>query len=580
MADAVIQLPPDGSGKNLDAVVLTIAGNTVYREKLVIVDAGSDNMLGVDGSGRLTVNAGSGFGGSNAAAGLTGSAVPTSADYLGVNIAGNLVGVTGVSLTNAKAATVAIVDGSGNQITSFGGGTQFADNATSGATPTGTLSMGWDSGASKVRALKVDASQNLNVNLAANSFGTFTVDVTDRAARLVGVVYGSQGQQLKQTATNFNLQVELATGATLYDARQIRALTSSDVVTLAAGVAVIGHVITDATSVTAATLSAETTKVIGVVRTSDGAGNLLTTNSTTPAAKFALDQNIVSILGTAPTAVGKLDIKGADGDVFVRQATAANLNATIVFSSPQHVIVDSATLGTVTVDVSDRTARLLGNVRLQDGSGTAITSTGSALDANLKTSSITLPVSIAANVGVTQQTIPWVDNITQFGSTNISTGTGASGVGIPRVTVANDSNILATQFGNWTARIVGNIGGVFDAVAAAAVPANLIYIGGNKAGNLTGLLIDTAGSLQTVLSEALPTGTNVIGSVNQGTSPWVVQDTAAEASLVTLSSQTKRADQVVDLLQQIIARLDANNLMLSEQTDNDFINSDDVLQNY
>jgi hypothetical protein len=46
--------------------------------------------------------------------------------------------------------------------------------------------------------------------------------VTDRAARLVGVVYGSQAQQLKQTATNFNLQVELATGGTLYDARQIR----------------------------------------------------------------------------------------------------------------------------------------------------------------------------------------------------------------------------------------------------------------------------------------------------------------------------------------------------------------------
>ena len=58
------------------------------------------------------------------------------------------------------------------------------------------------------------------------------VDIVDKAARLLGVVYGSQGQQIKQTATNFNLQVELATGATLYDARQIRALTSSDVVTV------------------------------------------------------------------------------------------------------------------------------------------------------------------------------------------------------------------------------------------------------------------------------------------------------------------------------------------------------------
>lgn len=58
-------------------------------------------------------------------------------------------------------------------------------------------------------------------------------DVSDRAARLVGVVYGSQAQQLKQTATNFNLQSELAVGGTLIDPRAIRALTSADVVSAA-----------------------------------------------------------------------------------------------------------------------------------------------------------------------------------------------------------------------------------------------------------------------------------------------------------------------------------------------------------
>src|ERR1019366_8333415 len=42
------------------------------------------------------------------------------------------------------------------------------------------------------------------------------------------------------------------------------------------------------------------------------------------------------------------------------------------------------------------------------------------------------------------QSAPWIDNITQFGGVNISTGTGASGTGIPRVTVSNDSNIIIT----------------------------------------------------------------------------------------------------------------------------------------
>jgi len=37
------------------------------------------------------------------------------------------------------------------------------------------------------------------------------------------------------------------------------------------------------------------------------------------------------------------------------------------------------------------------------------------------------------------------DNVTQFGGTNLSTGTGASGAGIPRVTISNDSSLAANQ---------------------------------------------------------------------------------------------------------------------------------------
>lgn len=102
---------------------------------------------------------------------------------------------------------------------------------------------------------------------------------------------------------------------------------------LTAGSAIIGKVGIDQTTpgtTNLVSLTAETTKVIGVVRTSDGVGNLLTTNSTTYTAKFALDGNLLGTLGTAFTTAGKVDIKGADGDVFVRQATAASLNATVV----------------------------------------------------------------------------------------------------------------------------------------------------------------------------------------------------------------------------------------------------------
>ena len=92
-------------------------------------------------------------------------------------------------------------------------------------------------------------------------------------------------------------------------------------------------------------------------RMQDGAGNALTSNSTVTAAKFALDQNIISILGTAPTTAGFLDIKGADGNIFVRQATAANLNATVVGTG---TFVVQATLNPETTKVIG-TIRMLGN---------------------------------------------------------------------------------------------------------------------------------------------------------------------------------------------------------------------------
>lgn len=421
--------------------------------------------LGLSAAGNLNVNLAEGtISGGNAAASATGGAVPVNADYSGINIGGNLTGRTGFSLGSQVAASVAIVDGAGNQIASFGGGTQFADNAASGAAPTGTLSMGWDSVNSKVRALKVDASQDLLVafpaaqhiivdsgsitaNIGTTSglaldaslttldtdlkatqprdvtdrvgrllghvtvdnasiavTGTFwqatqpvsigaAVDVSDRAARLLGVVYGSQAQQLKQTATNFNLQTELATGGTLYDARQIRALTSADVVSAAQSglwnvnqaIGVAGfEKITDGTN-TAAVKAASTAAV-----------------AADPALVVAISpNNSVAVTGT-------------------------------FFQGTQPVSIAAA------VDVSDRTARLLGHVTV-DNASLAVTGTFFQ---------VTQPVSIAgtvnvsvqnATLAVTQNTSPWVENVSQFGGNPVVTGTGVSGAGIPRVTVSSDS---------------------------------------------------------------------------------------------------------------------------------------------
>lgn len=63
-----------------------------------------------DASGNLQVTGGGG-GGGNAAAGPTGSPVPGSADYLGINVGGNLVGVSAANpLPVSISATVIVRD--------------------------------------------------------------------------------------------------------------------------------------------------------------------------------------------------------------------------------------------------------------------------------------------------------------------------------------------------------------------------------------------------------------------------------------------------------------------------------------
>jgi hypothetical protein len=120
----------------------------------------------------LSVNVLSG-GGSNASVGLIGAVAPTSATEVGiVDATGKLQHHSGFVLTNSTPAAVAIVDANGNQITSFGGGTQYVDGTTQ-ATPTGTIALGKNP-SNVVHALALDAAGNLLVDIAAGGSGAPT----------------------------------------------------------------------------------------------------------------------------------------------------------------------------------------------------------------------------------------------------------------------------------------------------------------------------------------------------------------------------------------------------------------------
>ena len=165
-----------------------------------------------------------------------------------------------IPLTNYDGLAVCILDGNGNQITTFGGGSvtqytygtvnttpigtvafgqtpsnvlqslsldssgnlkvniasgsssgvQYADDVASGATPTGTLGMGWDSINAVVRALKVDTTQNLYVNVS-NFPSTQNVNIQNSSIAVTGTFWqATQPVSISGTVATSSAQLPAA----------------------------------------------------------------------------------------------------------------------------------------------------------------------------------------------------------------------------------------------------------------------------------------------------------------------------------------------------------------------------------
>lgn len=150
----------------------------------------------------------------NSAAGTTAAGVPSAADYVGLNIGNNLVGQTGLALgVTTKAAQVAIVDATGVQITTFGGGTQYAQSSTP-VTPTGTLALGRQAGGA-VLALALDSGGNLNVNVASDVNANSFANTMPGKGIALGASDGTNLQALLvESSSNPNLRIGIYSGAT------------------------------------------------------------------------------------------------------------------------------------------------------------------------------------------------------------------------------------------------------------------------------------------------------------------------------------------------------------------------------
>jgi hypothetical protein len=420
------------------------------------------------------------------------------------------------------------------------------------------------------------ATQSGSWTVTANQ-GTnpWTTDITDRAGRLLGVVYGSQGQQIKQTATNFNTQVEIAVGAALIDPRAIRALTSADTVTVVQPSA--ANLLATVTQGTSPWVNNITQ--FGGVNISTGTGG---SGTGIPRVTVANDSNVLATQSgtwtvqpgnTANTTPWLTTINQGGNSAIVTATNALKVDGSAVTQPVSGTVTANQGTNPWTSDVTDRAGRLLGVVYGSQGQQLKQTATnfntqveiavgGTLIDPRAirtltSSDTVTVVQPTAANLlaTVTQGTSPWVSNITQFGGSNISTGTGASGVGIPRVTVSNDSNILATQSGSWT--VTSNIGttnglALDTTVSKLTIAQNAtlgsntqILIGGSTTtsaptyitGTINPLSITTAGSLRVDNSGVTQPISGTI-TANIGTTNGLALDSSINGLLLSQGSVT------------------------------------------
>ena len=315
----------------------------------------------------------------------------------------------------------------------------------------------------RVRNVGGTAPNNPIIFRYSNGSGTTFLNASIPAGtNAIGSVTNTTFAATQATAANLNATVvgtgTFATQSTLA-AETTKVIGTVNVaaaqtiaVTQATAANLNATVVGNGTFVTQSTLAAETTKVIGAVRNLgnvgaifDGApataapanglqvgGQFVTAPATLTTGQFGslqltaaqnLKNDIATIAGTAPTTVGKLDVKGADGDVFVRQATAANFNATVT-----QLAITKGTQGTTGVTTQD----------LKDAGRNAIHYY--TVIPVLSTATDTLQSLTATNAGVTvappTATPAVVTTAKKFRVTRVSAtyiATATSGYGIVRV---------------------------------------------------------------------------------------------------------------------------------------------------
>lgn len=231
----------DGANSAIKATVKDLTNSNPLTT--AIVDANGDQITSFGGGTQYTEG--------DTDASITGTAVMVE------DAANTLRPVPGDATKGMK---VQITDGSGNQITSFGGGTQYTEGDVD-ASLTGTIAMA-EGPSNTATPLQVDASSHLQVDLAAAST---SVTVSDGGGSLTVDNNGTFAVQAAQSGTwnvtNVSGTVSLPTGASTLTEQQTQTTHLSTIAGDTTNIETATQLLDDAIVADDAAFTPATTKV-------------------------------------------------------------------------------------------------------------------------------------------------------------------------------------------------------------------------------------------------------------------------------------------------------------------------------
>jgi hypothetical protein len=307
------------------------------------------------------------------------------------------------NLTNNKALATMLVDGTGTQITSFGGSTQYATGTTQ-ATPTGTVALGKNP-SNILNALSLDASGNLNVNMAAGSASNAAAGTTGAAvpASASYTGFNSGGNLVGISAANplpVTGTVTLGTGA-----NAIGSITNTSFASTQSGAWNVG--ITGTPTVTANAGTNLNTSLLAL----ETGGNLASINTKIPSSLTVISTRLlvdgsgvtqpvsgsVSVTGTAAISAVSLPLPTGASTAAKQPAlgTAGTPSADIL------TVQGAASMTALKVDGSAVTQPVSGTITVNAGTNTSTASLALETGGNLASLNTKIPSSLTVKAAST-----------------------------------------------------------------------------------------------------------------------------------------------------------------------------------